>query len=448
MIQGYQSLSDDSSNYDRIIHLLMEEGTKRVRELFFSAIPKGLTLEHFLQLHQQDFQDLRQKNIMSSPQYALLFPRPAGTQPDPMHFDISLLVILIRNVTSGGQNVSWKGRPKSHETLPEHDVMRIRNLRNTLYHNPSRTLSGNQFCKLWEELTDALSRLGTPDDVIQYYADRDLDPETTKACLLQMRQQSIEEQHAVYIQGKKNTRSMKRICLSFGVFFTLVFVALVCVVAFVILPGQHPCKMEPEWINWPDDYNSYLQFMPRAGWGARHSQHVLEPFHHLPLNTTIIYHTASIECTTNELCCSVIQKIQLDHMETFHHWDNIGYNFLIGEDGVVYEGRGWDFIGAHTPTWNKKSIGIAMIGNFCDHKPNNIAMEALINLLKYGVYLGKLDPNFSVLGQCQIRERQESPGKYLYDVIRKWRHWREALPSEFIGNISLSTNCTCTTDPM
>lgn len=30
------------------------------------------------------------------------------------------------------------------------------------------------------------------------------------------------------------------------------------------------------------------------------------------------------------------------------NWDDIGYNFLVGGDGEVYEGRGWDKQGAHT----------------------------------------------------------------------------------------------------
>lgn len=45
-------------------------------------------------------------------------------------------------------------------------------------------------------------------------------------------------------------------------------------------------------------------------------------------------------------------------------WADIGYNFLIGEDGIAYEGRGWGIRGAHSPDYNAKSIGICIIGNF------------------------------------------------------------------------------------
>ena len=38
-------------------------------------------------------------------------------------------------------------------------------------------------------------------------------------------------------------------------------------------------------------------------------------------------------------------------------WDDIGYNFLVGEDGNVYEGRGWDTVGAHAAPHNTNSVG-------------------------------------------------------------------------------------------
>jgi hypothetical protein len=36
----------------------------------------------------------------------------------------------------------------------------------------------------------------------------------------------------------------------------------------------------------------------------------------------------------------------------------------VGGDGEVYEGRGWHQVGAHTYGFNRKSVGIAVIGEF------------------------------------------------------------------------------------
>jgi len=66
-------------------------------------------------------------------------------------------------------------------------------------------------------------------------------------------------------------------------------------------------------------------------------------------------------------------------------WDDIGYNFLVGEDGNVYEGRGWDTVGTHAKGYNSKSIGIAFIGHFNDRIPNNAAINAAKQLISCGV---------------------------------------------------------------
>lgn len=38
--------------------------------------------------------------------------------------------------------------------------------------------------------------------------------------------------------------------------------------------------------------------------------------------------------------------------------------FLIGGNGKVYEGAGWNFVGAHTKGYNDKALGIAFIGDY------------------------------------------------------------------------------------
>lgn len=45
-------------------------------------------------------------------------------------------------------------------------------------------------------------------------------------------------------------------------------------------------------------------------------------------------------------------------------YEDIGYHYLIGTDGKVYEGRNEQFNGAHAYGHNSDSIGISLIGNF------------------------------------------------------------------------------------
>lgn len=62
-------------------------------------------------------------------------------------------------------------------------------------------------------------------------------------------------------------------------------------------------------------------------------------------------------------------------------WNDIGYNFVVGEDGNVYEGRGWGTHGAHSTSYNSKSIGICIIGNFVG-KLRRVSLYALRNAMR------------------------------------------------------------------
>ena len=66
-------------------------------------------------------------------------------------------------------------------------------------------------------------------------------------------------------------------------------------------------------------------------------------------------------------------------------WWDIGYNFLVGEDGNVYEGRGWNNEGAHVRGHNHNSLGIAIIGSFQNRRPNHAALYAATQLIRCGV---------------------------------------------------------------
>ena len=68
---------------------------------------------------------------------------------------------------------------------------------------------------------------------------------------------------------------------------------------------------------------------------------------------------------TNE-CVASVRAIQRNHQQQ-RGWDDVGYNFLIGGSDVraeIYEGRGFDVVGAHAVGYNSRSVGIALIGDW------------------------------------------------------------------------------------
>ncbi|KAF2881225.1 hypothetical protein ILUMI_24949 [Ignelater luminosus] len=163
----------------------------------------------------------------------------------------------------------------------------------------------------------------------------------------------------------------------------------------------------------------------REQWGGQAPEFINYTI--FPIDYVIIHHTVSPSCTTKDSCSELVRNIQNYHMEPSLDFGDIGYNFLIGGDGKVYEGRGWHKEGAHTIGYNKNSIGIAFIGTFTNVAPPSVQLQAAKDLLECGVKLGELSENYKLYGGKQVIST-ESPGAKLFKKIKKWPHF--AAPEE------------------
>lgn len=141
----------------------------------------------------------------------------------------------------------------------------------------------------------------------------------------------------------------------------------------------------------------------------------------VPVPYVIIHHTVTPECNTKTECVSRVESIRSYHMD-INGWHDIGYSFLIGGDGNVYEGSGWNREGAHTYGWNKKSVGIAFIGNFQDKTASSKMLNAAHKLILCGKSQGMLRENVRVIGAKQV-VAIASPGLELYGQIQDWPEW-------------------------
>lgn len=101
-----------------------------------------------------------------------------------------------------------------------------------------------------------------------------------------------------------------------------------------------------------------MRIIPRGEWGARPARAVLHTA--WSSRTRFVTHYSGADHTQS------VRAIQSFHMDT-RGWVDIGYNFLVDRDGNIYEGRGWDTIGAHVANHNTESIGVCHIGNNGDH---------------------------------------------------------------------------------
>lgn len=139
----------------------------------------------------------------------------------------------------------------------------------------------------------------------------------------------------------------------------------------------------------------------------------------------IIHHTAT-DVKPGEAMQNV-QDIYHSHA-VFRGWGDIGYNYLIDQEGNIYEGRygGEGVIGGHAGVGNIGSIGIAVLGTYSDNKVPKKVLAPLIKLIAekskiYGIdpngysqFRGEISPN--VIGHRDIMHT-ECPGEKLQTLL-------------------------------
>ena len=106
--------------------------------------------------------------------------------------------------------------------------------------------------------------------------------------------------------------------------------------------------------------------------------------------THIIVHHSAGSNQPNINYSEVVQYIWDLHVNT-NGWDDIGYNWLIDPNGVLYEGRPDGYQGAHFSCINENTIGICLLGDFTLISPSNDAVNTLLNIVAYEATEHNLD---------------------------------------------------------
>lgn len=137
----------------------------------------------------------------------------------------------------------------------------------------------------------------------------------------------------------------------------------------------------------------------------------------------ILHHTANSNTRPAAGWASVVRAIWYWHaLEQPNAWGDIGYNYLIDPDGVIYEGRagGDDVIGGHTGNFNSATMGVAIIGTYSTVSPTSQSLNAAERLMAWKADQKGFDPN----GWGD-----------LYQSCSNSYHWKERIAShrDFAG---------------
>jgi len=144
----------------------------------------------------------------------------------------------------------------------------------------------------------------------------------------------------------------------------------------------------------------------------------------------IIHHTASSNDSLDDPE-SVVRAIYYYHAVT-RGWGDIGYNYIVGPDGTVYEGRagGDGVVGGHASGFNTGSIGISLLGNYEEKPIPSEMVQGLMGLIYEKADLYDIDPTgdgefrgedlSNILGHKDVGSTA-CPGKYTYSVLEDIR---------------------------
>lgn len=150
----------------------------------------------------------------------------------------------------------------------------------------------------------------------------------------------------------------------------------------------------------------------------------------------IVHHSAG--SNTNTDYTNTVRNIYLFHTRD-RGWSDIGYNFLIGQDGSIFQGRSFgdssletgDIRGAHFCGQNSGTMGICLLGNFNTAVPSDTSIASLRQLMSWKLQKESLPPlerfphpanaNLGVIAAHQNGCATECPGDNLYAIMDKLR---------------------------
>lgn len=118
----------------------------------------------------------------------------------------------------------------------------------------------------------------------------------------------------------------------------------------------------------------------RVEWGCPDGQGSRGTPEYSKVTHAVVHHTAGANSVPD--WAAEVLNIWYYHVMT-NGWIDIGYNYLIDPNGIIYEGRagGDGVVGAHFSCRNKNTVGIALLGTYSTMTPTAHALASLERLL-------------------------------------------------------------------
>lgn len=157
----------------------------------------------------------------------------------------------------------------------------------------------------------------------------------------------------------------------------------------------------------------------REEWGAAHGQGSELRGERVGY---VLHHFASPHVDCGAGVDREVQAIQ--GVEKYHAvnrgWNGIGYHFVVFQSGRIFEGRGWERVGAHASGHNRTTYGICLAIDGANHSPTRAAVEAVRWLIEVGVKLGYVEEDYTLRGHRDVGSTT-CPGELVYRLLAGFR---------------------------
>ncbi|XP_071145000.1 serine/threonine-protein phosphatase 6 regulatory ankyrin repeat subunit B-like [Mytilus edulis] len=153
MASAIPVLSKEESNFLRVANLLIKLSPTAVRILFDREFNPG-GLKSIFSKNWTTLDKLKKKHVLTQTQWSLLFP--SGSDPKSNNFDLTLMVCLLRNLTT----ITIQDHiPRPSDMSEGAAVSRIKFYRNQIAHSDSGTMSDADFNATFAAVSKAIEIL-------------------------------------------------------------------------------------------------------------------------------------------------------------------------------------------------------------------------------------------------------------------------------------------------
>ena len=161
---AFNASTDENTNFARLCRLLVDVGCTVLCDTLDSKHPHT-NLHGVLSSPSvlSTLHSLRNRHFLSSLQWKKLFPAVASNVSSA-NFDVSLLMILLRNICGLSPPVStgnWDKLPPDSDNSTDANIVRIKCYRNEVYAYASEaSVDDPTFDDLWQKISSAILELG------------------------------------------------------------------------------------------------------------------------------------------------------------------------------------------------------------------------------------------------------------------------------------------------